>query len=422
MRQCGERLRLGFAPFDCFGRVCFDIGEWRDHNCRVFVRSPTPLQEAKMNAQDGISRRALLLAGLAGSAVPLLTSMRSFSKPASSKPGIPGPYPGRVIAVRHPGSIVSGAFQAEPIRAMMHRGMAALTGSADWAEAWRVFFEPGDVVGIKVNPVGAPHVISCAEVIHEIVAGLKVAGVKSQDIVVYDRYRQELLGTGFVKMLPEGVRHSAAVEKFDQVQLDINGYDPEHYLDMALVTPGQDPSSPQARRSYVARFLTKEVNKLINLPVVKDHQSAGVTLALKNLSHGLVNNVFRSHSTPTLNACGAFIPAVVNLPVIRQKTVLHIMDGIKAVYHGGPGSDHGRFVWEHKTLYFATDPVALDRIGWKAIDQRRLQAGMSVIAEAKPDQYTTFLRRQPEHIEIAGALGLGEWDERRIELKHFELS
>jgi uncharacterized protein (DUF362 family) len=375
-----------------------------------------------MNSQNGISRRALLLAGLASSASPLLSTMRSFSKAPSSKLGVPGPFPGRVIAVRHQGSIVSGAFQAEPIRAMMRQGMAGLTGASDWAESWRLFFEPGDVVGIKVNPVGAPHVISCAEVIHQIVDGLKAAGVKSKDIVVYDRYRKQFLDAGFDKMLPQGVRWSAAVEDFDRVQLDINGYDPDHYLDMALVTPGQDPGSLQARRSHVATFLTRGVNKLINLPVVKDHQSAGVTLALKNLSHGLVNNVYRSHSTETLNACGAFIPAVVNLPVIRQKTVLHIMDGIKALYHGGPGADNARFVWEHKTLYFATDPVALDRIGWKVIDERRVQAGMSSIAESKPDQYSTFLRRQPEHIEIAGALGLGEWDEKRIELKRVELS
>jgi uncharacterized protein (DUF362 family) len=304
---------------------------------------------------------------------------------------------------------------------MMRQGMARLTGAADWTEAWRVFFEPGDVVGIKVNPVGAPHVISCAEVIHQIVDGLRAAGVKPKDVVVYDRFRDQFRDAGFDQMLPEGVRQSAAVESFERVQLDNNGYDPEHYLEMALVAPGQDPTSLQARRSYVARFLTQEVNKLINLPVVKDHQSAGVTLALKNLSHGLVNNVYRSHSTPTLNACGAFIPAVVNLPVIRQKTVLHIMDGIKALYHGGPGTDP-RFVWEHKTLYFATDPVALDRIGWKVIDEKRLQVGMSVIAEARPDQYSTFLRRQPEHIEIAGALGLGECEEKKIELIRFELS
>lgn len=375
-----------------------------------------------MSPRNTVGRREFLLAGLAVPAVPLVSGMRSVEGPGSSRLGIPGPYRGRVIAVHHQGSIVSGNYQAEPIRAMMHRGMTALTGSEDWAEAWRIFFQPGDVVGIKVNPVGAPHVISCAEVIHQIVDGLRIAGVKSKDIVVYDRYRREFLEAGFDKMLPEGVRQSSAVEHFEQVQLNIDGYDPEHYLEMALVTPGQDPDTPQARRSYVARFLTREINKLINLPVLKDHQSAGVTLALKNLSHGLVNNVWRSHATPTLNACGAFIPAVVNLPVIRQKTVLHILDGIKALYHGGPGTGNARFVWEHKTLYFATDPVALDRIGWKAIDEKRLQMGMSVIAEARPDPFSTYLRRQPEHIEIAGALGLGEWEEKRIELKRFEFS
>ena len=47
---------------------------------------------------------------------------------------------------------------------------------------------------------------------------------------------------------------------------------------------------------------------------------------------------------------------------------------------------------------------------------------MSPIAEARADKFSTFVRRQSEHIEIAGALGLGEWDEKRIELKRFALS
>ena len=103
---------------------------------------------------------------------------------------------------------------------MMHKGMTELTGAGNWAEAWRLFVEPGDVVGIKVNPVGQPHVISCAEVIHQIVDGLKAAGLKSKDIVVYDRYRAQFLKAGFDKMLPEGVRWSHAVEDYDNIQMD----------------------------------------------------------------------------------------------------------------------------------------------------------------------------------------------------------
>jgi hypothetical protein len=326
---------------------------------------------------------------------------------------MPGLAPGRVVAVSHPACLIDGKFQAAPIAQILRTGMLELTGAPDLPSAWRLFFERGDVVGIKVNPVGGPLVISCPEVLHEIIRGLESAGVRRNDIVVYDRYKTQFLEMGFDKWLPEGVRWSCAVETHDSTQQRIEGYDPDHYMDMAVTLPGQDPRNETARRSYAARFITQEVNKLINLPVLKHHQSAGVTLALKNLSHGLVNNVARSHSTNTLNVCGAFIPAVVSMPVIRNKAVLHILDGIKGVYHGGPYA-RPQFVFEHRTIYFATDPVALDHVGWKQIEVMRAKAGLKPIVEAAPDQFSTFLHGQPEHIEIAGALGLGVFKESKI--------
>ena len=334
---------------------------------------------------------------------------------------MPGPFRGRVIGVEHPGSIVSGKFQAEPIRNMMQRGMTELTGAPDLTQAWKRFFSPGDVVGIKVNPVGAPHVMSSPEALREIISGLESAGIKRRDIVVYDRYRAQFFKAGFDKWLPEGVRTSSATEDYNTIQQDIAGYDPDHYMEMALTLPGQDISNLTARRSFAARFITKEVNKLVNLAVLKDHQSAGITLALKNLSHGLVNNVNRSHATKTLNVCGAFIPAVVSIPVIRNKAVLHVLDGIKGLYHGGPGA-RPQFVWEHYTMYFASDPVALDRIGWKMLDEKRVALGMKTLALDRPDQFSTYVNRQPEHVEIAGAMGLGEFDEKKIDFRKIRLS
>src|SRR5947208_15013079 len=75
------------------------------------------------------------------------------SKSERTKLSMPGLYRGRVVAVESAASIVSGKYQAEPVRAMMQRGMSELTGGT-WAEAWKQLFQPGDVVGIKVNPVG----------------------------------------------------------------------------------------------------------------------------------------------------------------------------------------------------------------------------------------------------------------------------
>ncbi|RPI18899.1 MAG: DUF362 domain-containing protein, partial [Acidobacteriales bacterium] len=229
-----------------------------------------------------IDRRYFLTQALLAAGV---SATGASAQSGANKLGIPGPYRGRVVAVQHPGSVKSGRYQREPVRDMMRKAMMELTGAPSWQDAWRIFFEPGDVVGIKVNPVGRPYLISAPEVFQEIVAGLEVAGIKRQDIVAYDRYRDEFLSGGFQKWLPEGVRWSSATSTNDGLQLDMKGYDLDHYVEMALVSAKANPTDPHHRRSYLARFITKEVSKLVNLGVLKHHQSAGITIALKNLSH-----------------------------------------------------------------------------------------------------------------------------------------
>jgi Domain of unknown function (DUF362) len=362
-----------------------------------------------------IPRRDILkYAGLA--ATTLLNS-----KAATTKPGMPGPFPGRVVGVTHPACIVSGVYRAEPVRRMMEKGMTALTGAPGWTDAWRTFFEKGDVVGIKVSPVGGAKLCSDAAVLHAILDGLKEAGLANRDIIVFNRYRQETYAAGIDQWVPPGVRMEFASEAYNDVQLDMEGYDPDHFMEMALIKPGENLNDPRYRRSYVCKVVTRQINKFINLPVLKHHQSAGVTIALKNMSHGMVNNVNRSHLTPTGNACGIFIPSVVSLPVIREKAVLHICDAVKASYHGGPGA-RPQYMWEHKTMYFSTDPVALDKTGLRAIDAKRAEKGMASIALSKPDDASHYLNCQVEHIEIAGQLGLGIFDDKKIDLQRFTLS
>src|SRR5207248_7110403 len=172
------------------------------------------------------------------------------SKAATTKPGMPGPFPGRVIAVEHPGCIASGAYQAEPVRKMMEKGMTALTGAPAWTDAWRSFFEKGDVVGIKVCPVGGAKLCSDAIVLNIILDGLKEAGVSGRDVVVFNRYRQETFAAGIDKWAP-GVRMEFASEAYNDVQLDMEGYDPDHFMEMALIKPGENLSDPRYRRSHV---------------------------------------------------------------------------------------------------------------------------------------------------------------------------
>src|SRR5436190_15203291 len=56
-------------------------------------------------------------------------------------PGMPGPYPGRVVSVKSDKCVdtSTGAANEEIVREMMGRGMRSLTGAAGTPDAWRRF-------------------------------------------------------------------------------------------------------------------------------------------------------------------------------------------------------------------------------------------------------------------------------------------
>ena len=167
--------------------------------------------------------------------------------------------------------------------------------------------------------------------------------MKSKDIFVYDRYRSEFMAAGYHKIVPSDIRWGGlSPEDSDQFQVDfpthrndpVGGYDPDAFVWMDLIPYGDDPKDDRKYRSHLGKLVTKVVNKIIGLPVLKDHGSGGVTGALKNMSHGSVNNVARSHSTNFTNVCNQFIPQVASHPLIRSKYVLQIMDGTCASTRG----------------------------------------------------------------------------------------
>jgi hypothetical protein len=387
------------------------------------------------NPRRGLVRREFLgaVAVVPGlTALPITHVSAQESRAAAGKAGVdekwgvPGPFPGRVVEIRNPRMIRSGVKNRAAIKQSVDRGMKALTGADDAVSAWRGFFEPGDVVGIKMNPVGNPLANSSSELMLEVIDGLKTAGVKSKDIVVFERYRDEFIGAKMHEAVPEGIDwtglgveyngHQIDLKGVDNLKTDnldrVTGYDPDEFMVMELTGYGEDPRDERTKQSHLGLLVTRRVNKIVLLPVLKDHGSAGVTGALKNMSHGLVNNVCRSHSTPDTNVCNQFIPQVVAHPVIRRKCVLHIMDGLKGVYQGGPGASRPEWTWENNALLLATDPVAMDHVLWKAIDAKRKEKGLPPVGASgklglDPLGSEGFDIRQPQHIRLASNLGLG---------------
>ena len=112
--------------------------------------------------------------------LPPLKIVSKYSPAAA--PGMPGPYPGRVVTVSSDKcvDIATSAANDEVVREMMAQGMRALTGAATTADAWRRFFAPTDVVGIKVNCGGYPNCISAYEIVAEIVRQLTGSASRSR--------------------------------------------------------------------------------------------------------------------------------------------------------------------------------------------------------------------------------------------------
>jgi hypothetical protein len=96
------------------------------------------------------------------------------------------------VEVYDSNSIVRNRVSQPVVRAMIERGMKELTGERSVAAAWAKFVEPSDIVGIKINPSGAPACCSSPEIVREISNGVQSAGVPVGNIVIYDRYEYEI--------------------------------------------------------------------------------------------------------------------------------------------------------------------------------------------------------------------------------------
>src|SRR5438270_3264661 len=154
------------------------------------------------NTLELMTRRELLAAG-ATAALGTLQAKEN-SRPAAPLL-MPGPCRGTVIEIGHPGSVERHKVNRDAVRKMMSRGMKELAGAPDESSAWKRFFKPHEIVGIKVSPVGKPIAISQPETILEVIRGLNLAGVKNENIIVFNRYEGEYHDAGFDKIVPAGV-------------------------------------------------------------------------------------------------------------------------------------------------------------------------------------------------------------------------
>jgi hypothetical protein len=331
---------------------------------------------------------------------------------------MPGLFPGRVASIHCERSIDAASERVDKsaVAEMIAAGMTRLTGDRDPAAAWSQMFNESDVVGIKINASGAPGICSTPEVVGEITRNLVAVGVKPENIWVYERNKSQVDTVPYAEHLPAGT-HVVTADVF-------LGYDPFTYVDVSFF--GEDDT-----RSNLVRLVSDRLTKIVNVPNMKDHSASGVTGCLKNIAYGNFGNVARSHQFTETHTF-SFIGTLAATEPVRSRTVLHINDGLRGVWHAGPFSPDRRFRFYPKQMLFSTDPVASDRILLDIIDAKRAaENAISVWNHSpetmgKPREFASNpnlnrFKREPGHIEYASKLGLGVYDKAKIELLEVRL-
>lgn len=333
---------------------------------------------------------------------------------------MPGPYVGKVIRVHSDACIDEGSARADQavVNRMIAEGMRRLTGEKDDRTAWSSFFQPEDIVGIKLNCSGAPHIRSSPEIVAAIVENLVALGVSPANIWLYERFLDQLSSVGYDRYL----RHVPNIVAVETVPGNVLGYDPLTYVEVNFF--GEEDT-----RSNMVRLVTEKFTKIINVPNMKDHAAAGVTGCLKNIAYGNFSNVARSHYAAKTNTF-SFIGTLASVEPLRSKSVLHVMDGLRGIWHGGPFYKDDRFCFYPKQIWLGTDPIAMDRLLIDVIEAKRKQEGAISVFDRSPSNVkpgddlnpdVNHFIREPGHIEYASRLGLGTYDKSLIHEENIRL-
>ena len=272
---------------------------------------------------------------------------------------------------------------AAAAREFLDRSLLALTGKPEPAAAWASLFAPHERVGIKVSCLPGRMLSTSPGLAAAIVEGLLGAGLAKKNIIVWERSSRELEDAGYT-ISRAGLRTMGSDE------LPGGGYGDR----LAVAGSVGTIFSP----------IMEEIDALISVPVLKDHDLAGVSIAMKNM-YGAIFNPNKFHA----NHCDPFVADLCSHPLIRGKLRLSVCDASRVQFHNGPAF-FPRYASEFGGLLASRDPVALDLCGWEIIDSLRREAGLPSLADAG---------RAPAYIRTAARLGLGRADAamiRRIDI------
>ncbi len=288
----------------------------------------------------------------------------------------------RVGLAHRAGVLTENGLDADAVGAMVDRAVVWLTGAASADKAWASLFSSDEVVGIKPNGLAGWECSTAPEIVAHCVARLQGVGVKPGNILFWEEQPVQLAACGVPHDAPPwGVRayltHDHPGEPFRQGGLEDRLFAP----------------------------LEREVDAILNLPILKCHPICGVTLAMKN-HYGSIHEPARQH----YDQCHTPIVDLTELPALRDRTRLVVCDATRARVEG---QAYGEPQWFPDLVLAATDVVAHDAVGARLIEEERARRGLPPLAE---------VGLEPRYIAMAAERGLGTASLDAIETAVLEIA
>lgn len=377
---------------------------------------------------------------------------------------------GLVVSASADDMLIKQNYNPDAVHRAFTAGLTEMTGEKTLESAWSSLVSPDDVVGIKINCIAAPKISSSIQSINETIAGLKSAGVKENNIIIWDHMDRAFQRTGLdINRSSTGVRVHGSSDKSAVTIPWTEGFDKDVYISLEdgtlkkfqqlvdqnftvngthreifnsctwlwmLINQGNEKAQKyrdeirrlymdyedregikriaeevaekfndvvieDEEKSFFSNIVTKNITKLINIAVLKHNEDSGVTWAAKNIALGVTTNKVRFH----IDYCASAIPMIMNMPCIKDKTILHIGEAAKISTVSVAGA---QMAYDNR-IFFSRDPVAMDRIGLDILEEKRLAMGLESIRDIAT------------HVETCGEQGIGISDLSQIDWRKLKV-
>lgn len=322
----------------------------------------------------------------------------------------PAPTPSIVYALRNPDSIKDYKTNPHIVREMVNRLVMAVTGEPDVARAWSSLVSPSDRVGIKISAAGGELFTTHHDIVNAIVDGLAAAGHPRSSIVVWDRSVGGIKEAGYrpavdgyqVKAIPPHDGYDAKAMLSAPLVGKLVWGDFEYVGDTGKMPIFADTDAT-SNVSHFSKIISSDVDKVINVPVMSVSETNGIAGCIYNMTIPNIDN-WRRFAQGSRFGAGSLAEIYSN-SLIANKVVFNLMDGLIAQYAGGP-QPQPNYALHHGTLYASKDPVALDAVALKRLEEWRKRGDLRPAGTVAA------------YIDVASQLGLGNASSNRIEVKN----